>query len=418
MKKYIEFDPVDAAFLYGTSIRSAGHPVGVLRRIASIVSTLVKPFAFLSLRTTRLVSKKIVFFVTTKNQEDAVFPVAEALLELGEKPMLLSDKDGNIEKIKIGVLELLAFYPMLFFWYSLTRKKIRALDFRVAVKSYFYYFLSLRILKDFDGVVIFSNDHSLAPRSVFLGAKMRTVRTAYIQHAAVTELFPPLTFDYSFLDGRNSTKKYQAIALRTGASLASDVYEVGCPKADAFFLLAKQRVKGYSPSAVGLAINPLDDFDAFFTKAAQFLDEGATSVRFRPHPRLKLSESQRRKLLGLGQNFIWHEGEKLADFLSHIEILVAGDTGLHLEAVASGALSIYMKFGSTFNDYYGFVGQRLSRSAENVTDVLHLEKEELASIREEQGKSLCGFYNNAALPDGASIAVARKLVEIINESAA
>lgn len=416
MNKYFDFDPVDAAYLYGTSLRDGIKPAGALRRMVSFVRSLVMPLEFLGLRATQP-RHGIVFFVTTKNQRDAVRPVIDSLKKKSLSSMLFSDKRELACKIKIGLYDLFCFYVLFFFWFLQGGNKfVRRLGFRVVIKSYFYYFCSIRIFKGFDGVAVFSNDHSLAPRSVFLGAKMSGVKTAYIQHAAVSALFPALKFDYAFLDGENSISKYRLIAERTSTPLLSQVFELGCPKADSFFSLSRQRRPELTSLTLGVAINLLDDIDGVIAMINELLGGGLCTVRFRPHPRVVVSLAQKRKLESLGEKFIWNEGESLEDFLAAINVLVAGDTGLHLEAVASGAVSLYTNFGSSYDDYYGFAEQGVSHAVEDIHIFLRDSLMMLSLLRDCQKKALSKFYNNAAQPTGASDAVAGKLSELVNFS--
>ena len=56
-----------------------------------------------------------------------------------------------------------------------------------------------------------SNDHSPANRALLLVAKSKGIKTVYMQHASVSNLFPVLDFDYSFLDGVNAYNIYKEI---------------------------------------------------------------------------------------------------------------------------------------------------------------------------------------------------------------
>ena len=73
--------------------------------------------------------------------------------------------------------------------------------------SYVPYFINI-LSKTKPKLVIVSNDHSLNCRSLRLAAQILGIRTLYIQHASISNIFPPLEFDYALLDGLVSYKKY------------------------------------------------------------------------------------------------------------------------------------------------------------------------------------------------------------------
>ena len=50
-------------------------------------------------------------------------------------------------------------------------------------------------------VVFVANDHTGPCRSIRLACEQLNIKVAYIQHA-VSSIFPPLEFDYAFLDGK------------------------------------------------------------------------------------------------------------------------------------------------------------------------------------------------------------------------
>ena len=50
-------------------------------------------------------------------------------------------------------------------------------------------------------LALISNDHTVQARSLRISAEILGIKTLYMQHASVSEIFPPLEFDYALLDG-------------------------------------------------------------------------------------------------------------------------------------------------------------------------------------------------------------------------
>ena len=100
-------------------------------------------------------------------------------------------------------------------------------------------------------VIIVANDHLFYYRALIQEANTRGVKTIYVQHAAVTDKFPPLDFSYAFLDGKDSFDKYLSAGECKG-----EVYLIGGVRFDAI------KGKETRPSdiyRIGVAINLLDD---------------------------------------------------------------------------------------------------------------------------------------------------------------
>ena len=57
--------------------------------------------------------------------------------------------------------------------------------------------------------VVFSNDHNVQNRLFLHACKLSNIHTSYIQHASVSQYFPPLNFDLSFLYGEVDYEKYK-----------------------------------------------------------------------------------------------------------------------------------------------------------------------------------------------------------------
>jgi len=71
--------------------------------------------------------------------------------------------------------------------------------------------------------------------------------------------------------------------------------------------------------------------------------------------------------------------ERVDVFLSKVKSIIAGDSGIHFDAVAKGKLSFTLNSWSV--DYYGFVKEELVILAENLQDFIHQSRNDSVSPR-------------------------------------
>jgi hypothetical protein len=202
--------------------------------------------------------------------------------------------------------------------------------------------------------IIFSNDHNINSRSALFAAKNLNIKTIYLQHAVVSEIFPPLIFDLALLEGNDTLDKYVKIGGQT-----SKVFLIGMPKFDSFCEKAKRKQR---TATIGVGINMLDDLSVVIScinfLRNQFDDNYAIVVR--PHPRMIIDDLRLPAFISTSNP----SKENSFEFLQRIDILIAGNSSIHLEAVLSNVLSIYYEFGnSVLHDYYGFCKNGLCYSA-------------------------------------------------------
>ncbi|OON70394.1 hypothetical protein B0919_06215 [Hymenobacter sp. CRA2] len=234
--------------------------------------------------------------------------------------------------------------------------------------------------------VVFANDHNDDARAMLLACQAEGVPTAYIQHASVSTIFPPLGFDLNLLEGQDALDKY-----RQCGPVAGQVQLVGMPKADAF---VGQRNTNPVVRRVAIATNILDPTEGI-AAAVQHLSAQFPELQFtlrphpndqrdfaqllRPYPRVQLSDARR---------------ENVFAFLAAHDALVAADTSTHLEATLLNLASIYYRFGSTGGsfDYYGYAAHGLVDYAPALPDI------DALLTRYQQGKPAdlylkAGYYN-------------------------
>lgn len=215
-------------------------------------------------------------------------------------------------------------------------------------------------------LLIVSNDHFPIMRSFIDHAKGHGVKTLYSQHASVSGLFPPLVFDYSFLDGKESFLKYQAIG-----GMEGKVFLVGSPRFDVITQLERQ-----SSDLIGIAINQLDDIDKILSLVTELKENGLQNIVVRPHPQQDKNNPDWSMFTNVGCEISHPLQENPFKFLSRLSFLIAGASSIHLEAallrIPSAIFNLQTYDGDL--DYYGYAKMNLTPIASSIDDVVSLIK--------------------------------------------
>lgn len=212
--------------------------------------------------------------------------------------------------------------------------------------------------------VVMANDHDFVARSLLFAARRQGIPTVYVQHASVSTNFPPLAFDLSLLEGQDSLDKYRACGPVHGA-----VAFIGMTKFDGY---ERRRNRRSEVQRIGICCGPLDPYDKVTELVQQVVQAfPGREVCFRSHPgdrrdfvfaldegQLKFSDPQR---------------EKALDFLCQQDVIVAGNSSIHLEAVLLNVESIYYPMDGLphMEDYYGYQQSGLTTRAH---DLAHLTR--------------------------------------------
>lgn len=230
--------------------------------------------------------------------------------------------------------------------------------------------------------IIFANDHTIKVRGLVLAAQTLGVPTIYIQHASVSQYFPPLEFDLNLLEGEDTLKKYQQIG-----AIKGEVALVGMPKFDGY---EDKRNRSTEIKRIGVCGNILDE-ESEVLELIHALKDAFPSMKisYRGHPR-----DQRRLKLPRGVAVSDAKQEMIFDFLCNQDLIIAGNTSTHLEATLLNILSIYYQFPSERldEDYYGFVANGMIDKIDNRTDLTaYIEKNRLG---EKQLFTKAKYYND------------------------
>lgn len=236
-------------------------------------------------------------------------------------------------------------------------------------------------------MVMMANDHSFLQRLFLHASKETGVKSAYIQHALVSERFPKLDFDYAFLYGQETLRKYKVH--EDTKVFITGMYE---PKLTQFTRDLKRH------KVVGIAVNKLDCFKKVEALAHELISRYNSRVLIRLHPNQSMSS------LGfLDANIEFSQGS-LDEYLQRIDFNISANTSFHLDSILRGVPSFYCELGSQLIDYYGFVQSGLVRklSFENTY-------EEMCSF--EVNKKLLRNYNNT---NEGHMKIVEELKKILN----
>jgi hypothetical protein len=307
-------------------------------------------------------------FATCKNERDSLEPIATGWTEafiVGNGSSVLNDFP-----LATSYLLSLPFLPVVV-KHLLSARGFDRRSFSYNFDGYLHtygLYLATRgwLTRMKPKCVVLSNQVATRHRVLVQAAREKAVPTVYVQHASVTESFPPLEFDYALLDGRDSLEKYA----RIGRS-STVVFLVGVTKQDAYFHSINHiRAVG----SLGICTNPFDSL-ASIEELCVCLREAFPHLRLalRPHPydrRRKLWEDLTHRL---EIEFSDAAREHPMEFLRHLDVMIAGESNILLEAALLNVVPIYYDVEHRGLDYFGFarngLAERLSDPAATVSYV-------------------------------------------------
>ena len=211
-------------------------------------------------------------------------------------------------------------------------------------------------------LLVMANDHSPFNRALLLASKELKVKSLYLQHAPVTDKFPYLEFDYSFLDGEESFEKYKSNSKPNSKILLS-----GSPRFDSFFNIQKT-LKKNEKRTIGISINQFDDFDIIKTLCIKLLKINSTEVTVRPHP----------NMVNWNKNWFIENGVQYSDssiipsdiFLASIDIQISNICGIHLDALLINTPTVQFKLSKEdIPDQYEFLEKGLIKKAVDINEL-------------------------------------------------
>lgn len=322
---------------------------GILIRIASFIKQTA-----MSLRENPIFiddyPKQVpLFFALTNNQDRALRPLTERVP--GSFFVGMNDFGEKQLPMFWAYIFSLPFMPIVIYRYFRSAPEYRQAYhyvFDTYWLAYGYYILMRWLLYNYQPtVLVLANDHMMWTRALIQAAAAEKIKTIYIQHASVTERFPPLNTDYAFLEGIDAAEKYAVC----GKS-ETKVYLVGLPRFDKYYcLINKQNTLRSIGVCVGIA-----DVESNTISLIEVLTRELPDLSYvlRPHP----GDSRIQRWNALASKYEWlfsdSREEDAFQFLSKLDAALAGDSNILLEAALMNVLPIYYDFSKKRKDWYGF----------------------------------------------------------------
>lgn len=255
-------------------------------------------------------------------------------------------------------------------------------------------------------MLVMANDHLPFHRALMREANVRNIPTVYVQHAAVTEEFPPLGFSYSLLDGEDSYNKY-----KTKSETEGRIYLCGGIRFDAI-----KEVKQNKPQdlTVGVAINLMDD-ESLVKNTCIAIKNGIAEndkaeLILRPHPQMQL-DVWKEWCNANDIRFSYAREESSFQFLSRISVLVSNQSSIHLDAAMCHTPSIVFKLSNNdMDDSFAFVRNGLTVKADNLENLLTLVVKSDQCIPEAKAVK----YYNCSYGTGYEGNVAKMMADLID----
>ena len=321
----------------------------------------------------------IIFFSTTQNNNKALESV---WCKIDKKDYILWLDDDVIPQTIICLLSglyILSFLKMYFHLDKHDRNLVRFMfnEFVRTKSTYLYLNRFLKKNKNLIKVVVMANDHSMPNRCLIETCRNNGIKTVYVQHASVSPFFPPLNFDYSFLDGFNSYNIYNTIQSITNNCIIS-----GNPRYDGIKKICKSKTN----ALIGIATNTLDKDDKIM-KLCLFLKKNVKSnIILRPHPAADYSDEFKKVVIENGFLLSDSKKESSLDFLSRIDFLISNESSIHLDSVLVDTPSCMFNFSDKeILDIYDFIKTGFVKKCDSEFDVLESIKKinqiEVAKVR-------------------------------------
>lgn len=322
---------------------------GVLLRILSLFKGILK-YSFRKHNGELIKPNATLFFVIAQNEINSVKPVIKNVPNA-----VIVGFDNYKNGYPFGHIYFLSilFIPIVFYRYLTCKNPYHRKSYKYAFDGFCLSYASRLVLDRYlaklnPSEIIIANQLSCYHRCLASAAKRCAIRTIYIQHASVTENFSDLNiFSAALLEGEDSLNKYQ----RNGTT-NRDIFLVGMPKFDQYFSRMK---KNQVINSIGICTNGIDDLDSYDNLIAFLvLKLPDLKIIIRPHP------SDRRKYdwyqMSKKYNCSFSDVSKVESFkfFDDVDLIIAGDSNIHLEASLLNISCIYFDPLESNVDWYGF----------------------------------------------------------------
>jgi hypothetical protein len=281
---------------------------------------------------------KIIFVVNSYNQ----YKVGRLLIDNSASLISVSYVNKNIHNIHLNLKDSLTLTIFLILnikrLVSVLNKNFMYLE----LKIFFYFVIYYKHIlnNNIKSTVIF-NDHCVDSSIFKYIRKKVSFKLMYIQHAQPGKFFPKPDFDITLLDSENAMDIYECVPSKR-IKLIGHVNTIN---------LIKCR-KILSKKVIGLAINMSDDLIKLSENIIHFCRvKNITNLKIKLHPAINEPLNGFTKKSNININFV----DDLLNFLTDIDILIAGESSILVEGIVAEKLCVLHNFTKdSFHDIYGF----------------------------------------------------------------
>lgn len=413
-RSVVKLDIVDFCYLYkphNIEFRSLLQPGmlkhGLLTRIGAFIWHMFKSLWARQLKLTPCLKNSIFFFAITQNQDRSLRPLARKI----SRAYFLGFHPFGDHQFPLFWAYLIAFpfFPLVMIKF-LRSNNLQKTAFHYVFDEYWLsygYYISIRwmLRKYRPTVIVIANDHVMWTRVLIQAAADEKITTIYVQHASVTERFPPLSVNYALLEGLDSKQKYEACGPST-----TKIFLIGIPRFDKYHAMIKNH---NHLQTVGICVGKMDSREQFLS-LFQTLKHDLSELNYilRPHPGDLRLDMWKELATEANWGFSHSKKEDAFQFLDGVDTVLAGESNILLEAALLNIPPIYYDFSKKKLDWYGFYKNGLTpyfeRPDEIVAYLKNMMNKGRSSIR-SKAKRYCATIDTDY--DGRSTELAVQLIE-------
>lgn len=198
-------------------------------------------------------------------------------------------------------------------------------------------------------LVCVANDHTPVCVALVEAARRNGIAVAYVQHAPVSDSFPPLSYDISVLFDQWSAETYEAAARNKGVATTGKVLILP-PFAESY----RRPAPPPQPVVVGVCLSFIFAHDRLRQLLMQLsANAGVERIILRPHPRCRANLAGLCRIPKVSvQPAEWTS----AEFFRNVHLVLVSNSGVTVEALHHGKPTLFasgLDMGK--DDYYGFV---------------------------------------------------------------
>lgn len=297
--------------------------------------------------------RSIIFFAHTKNN----FIVLKKLSTLIENEVIIIRKLSQ-------VTYRISFWRSMHIWFNcvfetffvMIRYLRRDLKHYFESMSAFYYVFYYRMFSfaDLNGIKLvgFANDHSPSPVAFRDICNATNIKTFYIQHSFINDLWPKLQYTFAILESEYSQMMHiDRIGSTCKTFVLGNFYTVGKSRA----IKHIEKIKN-----IGIAVDRFTlEIKLKMLLKQLFISYPHCTIVLRQHPAIAISNFRKSiRAESYRNRIIFNDGSSfnMDTFTEQIDVLIAGNSNILLEVLLMGVPSLYCsKLDELFYDHYGFV---------------------------------------------------------------